>query len=237
MTRNYIVIDTEGVDTQKRTDGQPNPASGLFYDLGFAVISGEDNHVITARSFINSDVFFNLPLMNTAYYAEKRPQYLDGMGIDWEVANTLTIYRTLKDYIKQYEVRDLWAYNARYDMAITNSTIRQMSNGFQSYFIPFKCRWRDIWDYAGSTICNTRKYVKWCLENGYTTANGNPSTSADTVGKYLRNDQDYVECHTALSDVFDEAYILREAKKRKQKARHSMGQGWRDASDLKKSMD
>lgn len=237
MARNYIVIDTEGVDTQKRTDGQPNPASGLFYDLGYAVIDGEDNHVITARSFINSDVFFNLPLMQSAYYAEKRLQYLDGMGTDWEVASTLTIYRTLKDHIKEYEVRDLWAYNARYDMAIMNSTIRQMSNGFQAYFIPFKCRWRDIWDYAGSTICNTRKYVKWCLENGYTTANGNPSTSADTVGKYLRNDQDYMERHTALDDAFDEAYILREAKKRKQKARHSMGQGWRDSAKLKKSMD
>lgn len=175
--------------------------------------------------------------MNSAYYAEKRPQYLDGMGTDWEVANTITIYRTVKEDIKEYEVRDLWAYNARYDMAIMNSTIRQMSNGFQAYFIPFKCRWRDIWDYAGSTICNTRKYVKWCLENGYTTANGNPSTSADTVGKYLRNDHRYIECHTALQDAMDEAFILREAKKRKQKARHSMGQGWRDSAKLKKAME
>ena len=79
--------------------------------------------------------------------------------------------------------------------------------------------------------------MKWCLENGYTTANGNPSTSADTVGKYLRNDHNYIECHTALSDAMDEAYILREAKKRKQKARHSMGQGWRDSAKLKKAMD
>ena len=237
MARNYIVIDTEGVDTQKRTDGQPNPASGLFYDLGYLVISGADGSVLETRSFINSDVFFNTALMRSAYYADKRPQYLEGMGHEWDVANTLTIYRTLKDDIKTYEVRDLWAYNARYDMMITNSTIRQTSNGFQSYFAPFKCRWRDIWDYAGSTICNTRKYVKWCLENGYTTANSNPSTSADTVGKYLRGDQDYIERHTALQDARDEAFILSEARKRKQKARHSMGQGWRDASNLKKSID
>ena len=94
MARNYIVIDTEGVDTQKRTDGQPNPASGLFYDLGYAVIDGETSEVLEARSFINSDVFFNLSLMRSAYYAEKRPQYLDGMGTNWEEAYTLTIYRT-----------------------------------------------------------------------------------------------------------------------------------------------
>lgn len=237
MARNYIVIDTEGVDTQKRTDGQPNPSSGLFYDMGYLVIDGESGEVLQARSFINSDVFFNLPLMRSAYYAEKRPQDIAGMGTEWEVASTLTIYQKLKADIKRYEVRDLWAYNARYDMSIMNSTIRQMSNGFQAYFIPFKCRWRDIWDYAGSTICNTRKFVKWCLENGYTTANGNPSTSADTVGKYLRGDQDYIERHTALQDARDEAFILSEARKRKQKARHSMGQGWRDASNLKKKMD
>ena len=118
MARNYIVLDTEGVDTQKRTDGQPNPSSGLFYDMGYLVIDGETGETIEARSFINSDVFFNLALMRSAYYAEKRPQYLDGMGTDWEVASTLTIYRTLKEDIKAYEVRDIWAYNARYDMAI-----------------------------------------------------------------------------------------------------------------------
>ena len=59
---------------------------------------------------------FSMSLMRTAYYAEKRPQYLQGMGFEWEVASTLTIYRTLKEDIKQYDVRDLWAYNARYDI-------------------------------------------------------------------------------------------------------------------------
>lgn len=237
MARNFIVIDTEGVDTQKRVDGQPNHASGLFYDLGYVVVNGENGHIIQSCSFINSDVFFNLPLMNTAYYAKKRPQYIEGMNVDWNVANTLTIYRTLKDDIKKYNVRDLWAYNARYDMMIMNSTIRQMSNGFQSYFVPFKCRWRDIWDYAGSTICNTHKYVKWCFDNGLVTPKGNPSTSADTVGKYLRENMDYQECHTALSDAIDELKILQAAKKRKQKARHSMGQGWRDSARLKDAID
>ena len=62
MARNYIVIDTEGVDTQKRTDGQPNPSSGLFYDMGYLVIDGETGEVLQRRSFINSDVFFNLSL-------------------------------------------------------------------------------------------------------------------------------------------------------------------------------
>lgn len=236
MARNYIVLDTEGVDTTKHLDDQPHPETSLFYDLGFMVIDGDTGETLEEHSFINSDVFFNTDLMQSAYYANKRSIYLAGMGKDWQVADTLTIWRIFADACKRWGVRKVWAYNAKYDKNITNHTVREMSNGFQSYFTPYGVQWADIWDYAGSTLCNSKKYVSWCIAHEYVSAKGNPQTKAETVFRYLTEQLDFIEAHTALADCHIESAILWAAKKRKQKARHSMGHGWRDAARIAKEL-
>lgn len=237
MARNYVVLDTEGVDTVRRrnSDGV-HPETSLFYDFGFIIVDGNTGAILKRYSFINSDVFFNQELMNSAYYAEKLPQYYASLGVKWQIADTYTIWKTFTDECKFYKVKNIWAFNTRYDMNITNNTIKQMSNGFRRFFAPYGTKWRDIWDVAGSTICNTRKYVNWCMRNEYMSEKGNPSTSAETIFRYLTQDKDFVEAHTALEDCLIENCILATAKSRKKKCRHSMGQGWRDAANLAKKM-
>lgn len=234
MGRNFIVLDTEGVTTGKANKNNLG-ATTLFYDFGF-VVANRDGETLDKFSFVNTDVFNDYGLMQSAYYAEKLPQYHAGIGESWIPASTLEIWHTFSKYVVEYGVRDIWAYNANYDHASVNYTILQKSNGFRRFFAPYGCKWRDIWDYAGSTICNTSKYVKWCKDNGLCSTIGNPSTSADTVGKYLRDNMDYLEQHTALSDAEDELFILQSALRRKQRARHTCGQGWRDASALAKAV-
>lgn len=235
--RNYIVLDTEGVDTVKHKDNQPHPETSLFYDLGFMVIDGDTGETLEAHSFINSDVFFNQKLMDTAHYAKKLPQYWAGMGTAWKVADTITIWKTFQDACKRYNVRKVWAYNARYDKGITNHTVEAMSNGFVRFFTPYKVQWADIWDYAGSTICKTKKYVRWCKSNGFVSPKGNPQTKAETVYRYLIEDNQFMEAHTALEDCKIESFILQTAKRRKQSARRSIGQGWRDAAKIAKEIE
>lgn len=232
MARNYIVLDCEGVDTVKRDDNSVHPETSLFYDLGFVVIDGNTGSILDSYSFINVDVYDNNDLMTSAYYAWKRKKYDVGRRIEWMEATTLEIWNMFKVICKRYNVRDVWAYNARYDMQCTNNTIRTMSNGFAHFFTPYGVMWRDVWDYAGSTLCNTRKYVNWCLTRGYTSDKGNPSTRAEIVYRYLINDDSFIEEHTALADAIIEASILLKCKRRKQKARRSIGQGWRDAAAI-----
>lgn len=234
MSRNFIVLDTEGV-TVGKPDKKNLGATALFYDFGF-VVANRDGETLDKFSFVNTDVFNDYGVMQSAYYAEKLPQYHAGIGESWIPASTLEIWHTFSKCVVEYGVRDIWAYNANYDNASVNYTISRKSNGFRRYFAPYGCKWRDIWDYAGSTICNTSKYVKWCRDNGLISAVGNPSTSADTVGKYLRGDMEYIEQHTALSDAEDELTILLAAMRRKQKARHTRGQGWRDSAKLAKAV-
>lgn len=233
MGRNFIVLDTEGVNV-----GKPNPHNlgdnAKFYDFGF-VVADRDGNVLDKFSFVNTDVFNDYALMKSAYYADKLPQYHAGIGESWIPASTREIWDVFCKAVVNYGVRDIWAYNAKYDQACTNFTMQCESNQFRRFWCPFGTQWRDIWDYAGSTICNTTKYVKWCRDNGFISPSGNPSTTADTVGKYLRKSMDYAEYHTALNDAEDELIILLAAMKRHQKARHSMGQGWRDASKLAKA--
>ena len=234
MSKNFIVLDTEGVNIGKPKNPNNIGETTHFYDFGFTVANRE-GEMLDKFSFVNVDIFNDYELMKSAYYADKLPQYHEGMGDLWIPASTLEIWNTFCKCVVDYGVRDIWAYNARYDRDCVNNTILRASNGFRRFFAPYGTRYRDIWDYAGSTVCNTSRYVKWCRDNGFVSKNGNPNTTADTVGKYLRGDMEYQECHTALSDAEDETAILLAAMKRHQKARHSMGQGWRDASKLAKA--
>lgn len=234
MGRKFIVLDTEGVN-----DGKPNAnnlgANALVYDVGL-VVADRTGQVFDKFSIVNTDVFYQDSLMESAYYHEKIPQYIEGIGENWEPMSWLQIVNLMRDLVMDYQVRDIWAYNVLYDQSATNYTTAKASNGFRRFFAPYGTRYRDVWDYAGSTICNTQKYVQWCIENGFVSASGNPSTSADTVGKYLRGSLEYQERHTALSDAEDELRILLAAFKRKQKVRQSKGQGWRDASKIAKEL-
>lgn len=234
MSRKFIVLDTEGVN-----DGKPNAnnlgANALVYDVGL-IVADRDGQVFDKFSIVNTDVFYQDSLMKSAYYHEKIPQYIEGIGENWEPMSWLQIVNLMRNLVMDYQVEDIWAYNVLYDQSATNYTTAKASNGFKRFFAPYGTRYRDVWDYAGSTICNTQKYVAWCIENGFVSASGNPSTSADTVGKYLRGSLEYQERHTALSDAEDELRILLAAFKRKQKARQSKGQGWRDASKIAKEL-
>ena len=230
---NFIVLDTEALtDSRDKNLG----AHALVYDIGF-IVANRNGDVLDKYSLVNTDVFMKPEKMATAYYHDKLPQYHESIGELWEPMDWQHIVELFRSVVMEYKIKDVWAYNVKFDQAACNFTTSELSNRWRKFFAPYGTKWRDIWDYAGSTICNTRKYVKFCQSNGLVSPSGNPSTSADTVGKYLRGTLDYQEQHTALSDCEDELAILLAAFRRKQKARHSKGQGWRDAAKIAKQMN
>lgn len=227
---NYIILDTEGFATDK--GAKDFGKVSLAYDIAWLVVTPEG---VIPRHYLVREVFQDTR-MSTAYYADKLPQYYEALGKgDLELMNFKNIYNLFRADCKEHKVKSVWAYNARYDRDSLNFTLRTLSNGFASFFIPYGVKWRDIWDYA-SVITGTKKFVRWCEQNSLISEKGNPSTTADTVGKYLRKDMTYAEEHTALSDCYDELQILEAAKRRKSKSRKTMGQGWRDAAATYKKM-
>lgn len=227
--RPFIVLDVEATQTVKTAICRADLA--LVYDLGWIVTDGET--VFERRSFIISDVFYS-PYMENAYYADKLPQYYvaaDLIDGDWVMINFAGARRQFFADCVAYGVKDVWAYNCRYDRMALNNTVKTLSNEFVTDFFPADVSIRDIWGAAGTTICNTKKYVRWCMDNNYLTEKGNPITNAEIVYSYLIQD-DFVEDHTALADCEIELDILNAALKRKQKMDTREMQGWRAPSKI-----
>ena len=115
----YLVLDCEtatmpyahnfeGGARQKIAIAKP-----LIYDLGWQVIDRQGN-VYAKRNFLISEIFSVPSIFNTAYYASKRPLYLDKLD-KGEI--TLTDWRSatkVLEYDLQF-VESVGAYNSMFD--------------------------------------------------------------------------------------------------------------------------
>lgn len=235
----YMILDTETCDRYARKTDQPEPWNSLVYDLGFVVVDSKTFEEVESASLVISETFNDIRLMNSAYYANKVLQYRAGISLDnsgdWHMVDALTAYNLVRDTIKKYNVRKVWAYNAKFDQQALNSTVRTYSNGFCGFWFPFKVAICDIWDYA-TCITASKPYVRWAISHGCVSAKGNPQTSAEVVYRYLTRNSDFIESHTALSDARIECAILRAAKSRHKKTAHTVGQGWRGAAKVAREL-
>lgn len=230
----HIVLDCETTDKYARTGTQPHPEDSLVYDLGWVVCDMRTGEVVAERSFVIAETFYDSSLMPSAYYAAKLPKYHEGIRAgEWEVASFLDVFRAFRQDCKAFGVSKAWAYNCKFDEAALNSTLRTYSNGFCNWFMPYKLRLRDVWDYC-SNVTGTAAYLKYCDKNGLFTPSGNPKTSAEAVYGFISGNPDFLEEHTALSDAKIELEILKAARKRHSKTSHTRGQGWKAASRLNK---
>ena len=211
----FCVLDTEATNTGKANLARFGVGASV-YDLGY-IIADQDGAIMYERSIILAETFNNAALMESAYYAAKIPAYYDGLAHGkHQLMTTKAAIDLLRSDLKEWNVRDVWAYNAYFDRDALYSTIEQASNGWQKFALPYGVKWRDILDYTRRTIAHTKKYAAFAGSHGLLTKAGKPRVTADAVGKYLRG-KDYSEQHTALSDARDELFILQRCLKSKKK--------------------
>lgn len=199
--RHYILmIDTE------TANGLNDP---LLYDLGCAVIDTHGNVYETA-SFVNKDIFKGCAdLMQSAYYANKIPQYWEQIWAgERQMATLFQIRQAVWALMKKYRITDVCAHNARFDYRSTHVTLRYETSSKQRYFFPYGTHFMDTMKMAQSTICKQPTYVKWCKKNGYVCANGQVRKTAEILYRYISGEADFTEKHTGLEDVLIETQIL-----------------------------
>ena len=196
----YLVLD---VETANSTNDP------LVYDLGFAVCDRKGN-IYEAESYVVSDIFYKeTELMQTAYYHEKLPKYYEGIKEKaFKVINFYTAKKRIADLIEQYNIKAVCAYNASFDTKALNTTQRYLTNSKYRYFLPYGTEIYCIWHMACQVICTQKRYIKFCLDNGFVSENGNIKTSAETVFAYMTKNKKYEECHTGLQDVLIETQIM-----------------------------
>ena len=190
---NICIFDTETTSLEKP----------FCYNVGYRIVS-DNGECILEREYIIEQIWHNLPLFESAYYASKRPFYVNAMR-----ARKITMEKfgyvctQMRRDFKQYNVVGAYAYNSSFDEKVFNFNCDWFKciNPFDE--IPIY----DIRGYAHFALVK-QSYKNWCEAFQRFTDTGNYSTTAEDVYRFIKNDMDFEEAHTALNDAQIETEIL-----------------------------
>lgn len=190
-----IVFDTETTSLEKP----------FCYNVGYCIYDTETDTTIVQKDFVVEQIWYNLPLFSSAYYADKRPIYVNRMRAKKVSLKKFGhIMQEMARDIKNYDVVGAYAYNSPFDDKVFN----------------FNCDWFkcinpldtlpifDIRGYVHKFIAFNSDYQQFCENNELFTDSGNYSTTAESLFRYITNNTDFEEEHTALSDSTIELQIL-----------------------------
>lgn len=217
---NYkIVLDTETCPLDKTIE-DVKPSNMFTYDIGWAIVDKRGT-VYKTHSYIVKDIFFReTDLMQSAYYSNKIPKYLQDITEGKRIVKSWYEIRQelLKD-IKEYSINEIYAHNMRFDYGTIATTQRWLTKSKYRYFFPYEIEICDTLKMARDVIGKMPSYKKFCEENQLLTKNGRLSMTAENLYRFIINDVNYIEEHTALEDVMIEKEIMAYCYKQHKKMR------------------
>ena len=198
---NIMVFDTETANLEKP----------FCYDLGYCIFDTDREVIVAKRSYIVADVWNNMMLFSTAYYADKRERYENALANKetfkhrWE----WVVNKVAAD-VEQFEITDAYAFNSSFDERVMafNAEWFHTPNPLDNVKI------HDIRGLVHKFLAFTAAYQQFCEDNKRFTESGNYSTTAETVFQFLTDNAEFEEAHTALADAEIETAILCECVKR-----------------------
>lgn len=107
-------------------------------------------------------------------------KYVDSPVI---IASAKSVKRLLLRLISDYDIKAIIAHNAPHDKTALNNTLGGVD------IVPWLCTYRT----ALKTVCNYKTYP-------YKTKTGLPSATAENLYRYIKNQDDFIQTHTALDD-------------------------------------
>lgn len=196
---NVLIFDTETTDINKC----------FCYNAAYVIVDIDNDNILCKKDFVIEQIWHNLPLFSTAYYAEKRPIYVKAMRSKKAKMTKYGYFcQEMARDIKKFNVACAYAYNSQFDEKVFafNCDWYKCSNPLDT--IP-------VFDIMGNVhnFLVDDRYIRFCEKNEKFTDSGNYSTTAETVYQYITNNTDFVEEHTALSDSLIEYEILKETLK------------------------
>lgn len=193
---NVIVFDTETTSVNEKP---------FCYNVGYTIADTDECKVLLKKDFVVEQIWHNIPLFSTAYYAEKRPLYISAMrGKRATLDKWGYIMREMVNDIRKYEVEAAFAYNSPFDDRVFAYNCEWFHTNNPLEKIPVI----DIRGMVSEFITNEEDYTNFCEENQLFTESGNYSGTAEAVYRYITNNPEFVEAHTAMSDAEIETEIL-----------------------------
>ena len=194
-----LIIDTETTGTID---------DPICYDIGFAVID-ENGTTYEKGSFVVADVFLDDELMSDAYFKEKIPQYWEDIkNGSRQLRKFSSINFIIRKIMTEQNITTVIAHNARFDYRSTNLTKRYITSSKYRYFFPYGT---EIWDtlkMSREILKDDEEYRKFCVENNFVTSRNQNRYTAEIIYRFLTNDLQFIESHTALEDVMIEKEIF-----------------------------
>ena len=192
---NICVFDTETTSLEKP----------FCYNIGYTIYDTENNEKLLSRDFVVEQVWHNTMLFTTAYYADKREIYVNRMRsrkVRMEKWGYITqqMYRDFKDF----DVTLAFAYNSPFDVKV----MEYNCDWFKTINPLDTIKVLDIRGYVHKAIAFDEDFQKFCDEHQYYTESGNYSTTAETLFRYITDNTEFEEEHTALADSLIECDIL-----------------------------
>ena len=199
--KKYImVLDTE--TTNNNMESKFN--DGLVYDIGFTIADKKGN-IYAKRSYAVKEIFDWKELMDTAYYKNKLPKYYEKLAKGEMKKETIwNIRKAIKTAMEYFNITEVWAFNANFDLTTLNNTVRYLSGSGCRYFFKYGTEICDIWHVACQTL-GLQKTFQW--EN-VRNDKGNLVTNAERMFGYIIQDETFEEEHTGLADAEIETKIL-----------------------------
>ena len=197
----FLTIDTE------TTNGFDDP---IVYDIG-GCIHTKDGEVMETFSFVIYEVFCGMKdLMQSAYYADKIPNYWEQIkNHSREIVNFYIIRKTLHDVCKKYNIKAIMAHNARFDYNALSTTQRYLTKSKYRWFFPYDTKFVCIWNMACNSVCQRGEYRTFAETNRHFSNHGkNYRATAETVYAFLTNNANFTEEHKGLDDVKIECEIF-----------------------------
>jgi len=208
---NYLMgLDTEtcnGIITDDKLD----LSQSIVYDIGW-VITDKQGRIYETRSFLIYEVFVAMKdVMASAYYADKIPMYWEQVQSGQrKLVKFSTMYNQFWEDVKNYNVKNAFAHNARFDVNALNNTIRFLTKSKKRFFFPYSIEMWDTLKMARQTIGKQKSYRKYCEINNFVTKHRvpQPRLTAEILYRYITGDVTFEESHTGLEDVLIETKIM-----------------------------
>ena len=197
----FLVVDVETANDVL----QP-----LVYDVGF-LVGDKQGNIYEKYSFAVSEMFdYYKSLLDTAYYAEKLPQYFIEIDNGERIKTSLyCIRKIMVDIMRKYNITEVYAYNCGFDRKALNLTQRYFTKSKYRWFFPFNTKFHCIWNMTCTTLFQQKSFrEKAILQNWFSPSGKNFSTTAEIAYRYITGENDFTEQHKGLDDVIIEYQIL-----------------------------
>ena len=188
-------------------DSETSKLTGGVYDVGYC-IANKKGKIMQERNWLVQETITNSDSMMGAFFAGKTfTRYIPMLDSGTITLKPwLEIIDQMNQDILDFKVNILAAYNLAFDRRVMAQTHIEL--GHTGKVLRSSLKQLDLWRFVCESKLDCRLYKEIAVQQGWTSEAGNIRTTAEHAYRYLSQDYEFYESHTALDDARIETAIM-----------------------------